>query len=146
MVNAFDVNPHQLIRAAANKLESTGLPAAPSWVGSVKSGPHAERIPQDEKFWYMRCASILYQAYGSSPIGVSSMRTHYGGRQNNGVGREHFRRSGGNMIRKGMQALEKAGLLTKKKVGRYISPKGQAFMDAVAKEVSGAKKAEAPSS
>ena len=142
MVNAFDVNPHQLIRAAAGKLPGAGLAAPPAWVGNVKSGPHAERLPQDDQFWYVRCASILYQAYSHSPVGVSSMRTHYGGRQNNGVAREHFRRSGGNMIRKGMQALEKAGLLTKKKVGRYISPKGQAFLDGVAKEVGSAKKKE----
>jgi ribosomal protein S19E (S16A) len=49
---------------------------------------------------------------------------------------EKHRKAGGNMIRKGMQALEKAGLLVKKKVGRYITPKGQQLLDSCAKEIS----------
>ncbi len=142
MVTAFDANPHQLIRQAAGKLEKIEGMQAPTWVGMVKSGPHKERLPQDSKFWYVRCASILYQSYCHSPIGVSSLQTHYGGRQNRGVAREHFRRAGGNMIRKALQAMEKAQLLTKKKVGRYIAPKGQALLDAAAKELSDQKKKE----
>ncbi|VVB57115.1 30S ribosomal protein S19e [uncultured archaeon] len=135
MVTAYDANPHQLIRATAVRLEKVEGLAAPKWVGMVKSGAHRERLPQDDKFWYVRCASLLYQAYCHSPIGVSSLQTHYGGRQKRGVARERFARAGGNMIRKGLQAMEKAGLLTKKKVGRYIAPKGQALMDSVAQEL-----------
>jgi len=140
MVSAYDVNPHQLIRAAAAKLEKVEGLKAPEWVGMVKSGASRERLPQDGKFWYMRCASILYQAYCHSPVGVSSLQTHYGGRQKRGVARERFHRAGGNMIRKALQAMEKTSLLTKKKVGRYIAPKGQQLLDAAANELTGKKK------
>ncbi len=140
MVTAYDANPHQLVRATAARLEKIEGLTPPKWVGLVKSGAHKERLPQDDKFWYMRCASLLYQAYCHSPIGVSSLQSHYGGRQKRGVAREHFRRAGGNMIRKGLQAMEKAGLLAKKKVGRYIAPKGQQMLDAVAKELASVKK------
>ncbi len=131
MVTVYDVDAMALVLASAKKLEEAGLPA-PAWVGTVKSGPHRQRLPQDPKFWYVRCASLLRQAYINSPIGVSSLRTHYGARKMRGVRPEKHRKSGGNMIRKGLQALEKAGFITKKKVGRCISPKGQALLDAVA--------------
>lgn len=143
MVSAYDVNPHQLIRQAASRLEKVEGLKAPEWVGTVKSGAHRERLPQDGKFWYMRCASILYQAYCHSPVGVSSLQTHYGGRQKRGVAREHFQRAGGNMIRKALQAMEKTQLLSKKKVGRYIAPKGQQLLDAAANDLAGKKKKEA---
>jgi small subunit ribosomal protein S19e len=136
MVTAYDVNPHKLIRAVAQKLEKMDGLVAPKWVGLVKTGVHKERLPQDSKFWYVRCASLLYQAYCHSPIGVSSLRTHYGGRKKRGVARERFRPAGGNIIRKGLQALEKAGLIAKKKVGRYITPAGQKLLDMVAYEIS----------
>lgn len=139
MVTVYDVDAHKLIRKAALKLEGMGLPAAPSWVGKVKSGSHTQRLPADSKFWYMRCASLLRKAYVGTTIGVSRMRRHYGGRLSRGVKPERHRPAGGNMIRKSFQALEKAGLLIKKKVGRSISPKGQQFLDTVAKEVSGSK-------
>ena len=135
MVTVYDVEAMALVKATAKKLEELNLPA-PNWVGVVKSGPHRQRLPQDPKFWYMRCASLLRQAYVNSPIGVSSLRTHYGARKMRGVRPEKHKKAGGNMIRKGMQALEKAGLLTKKKVGRCISPQGQALLDSVAKEIS----------
>ncbi len=137
MVTVDDVDALKLVKKTAAKLETMGLPA-PKWVGSVKSGPHVERLPQDDKFWYVRCASILRKAYVDGVIGVSRLRTHYGGRKNRGVRPEHHKRAGGNMIRKGLQALDKAGLLTKKKVGRVLSPKGHALLNAAAKEVGAA--------
>ena len=138
MVTVYDVEAGKLVRAAAKKLEGMNI-SAPPWVGMVKSGAHCQRLPQDEKFWHIRCASLLRQAYIHSPIGVSSLRTHYGGRKARGVKPEEYRKSGGNMIRKGLQALEKAGFITKKKVGRCLSPKGHAFLDGIAKEISGQK-------
>jgi small subunit ribosomal protein S19e len=52
---------------------------------------------------------------------------------------ERHRRAGGNMIRKAMQSLETAGLLKKLKVGREITAKGKALLDATAKEIASQK-------
>lgn len=134
MVTVNDVDAHKLIRKAAAKLEGV-LPAAPAWVGRVKSGSHRQRLPQDAKFWFMRCAALLRKTYVDQTVGVSRMRRHFGGRVKRGVRPEHHRAAGGSMIRKGFQALEKAGLIAKKKVGRSITPKGQQFLDSVAREV-----------
>ncbi|MFA5108881.1 MAG: 30S ribosomal protein S19e [Candidatus Micrarchaeia archaeon] len=138
MVTAYDVDALKLVKMTAQELEKMNIPA-PKWVGTVKSGPHRQRLPQDEKFWYIRCASILRKAYIGSVVGVSSLRTHYGGRKARGVRPEKHRRAGGNLIRKGMQALEKAGLMQKAKVGRELSAKGRKLLDGVAKEISNQK-------
>jgi len=91
MVTVYDVEAGKLVRAAAKKLEGMNI-SAPPWVGMVKSGAHCQRLPQDEKFWHIRCASLLRQAYIHSPIGVSSLRTHYGGRKARGVKPEEYRK------------------------------------------------------
>jgi small subunit ribosomal protein S19e len=133
MVTVYDVTPNKLVAKAAAKLEGMGIPA-PAWVGTVKSGSHAERMPQQKNFWYIRLASILRNAYVNNKIGVSSLRSHFGGKKVRGVRPEKKRKAGGAIIRKGMQALEKAGLLTKRKTGREISAAGKKLLDAAAKE------------
>ncbi|MFA6213891.1 MAG: 40S ribosomal protein S19 [Candidatus Micrarchaeia archaeon] len=133
MVTVYDVVPNKLVSKAAAKLEGMGIPAPP-WVGTVKSGPHRQRLPQQKNFWYIRLAAILRNAYVNGKVGTSSLRTHFGGKKIRGVKPEEKRRAGGAIIRKGMQALEKAGLMTKRKTGREISAAGRKLLDAAAKE------------
>ncbi|HKZ45210.1 MAG TPA: 40S ribosomal protein S19, partial [archaeon] len=68
--------------------------------------------------------------------GVSSLRSYYGGRKERGYKPAHFRRASGNIIRKILQQLEKAGFIEKVAKGRKITSKGQKLMDRVAYEVS----------
>jgi len=70
-----------------------------------------------------------------SPVGVSRLRTAYGGRKNRGHAPEHFYKGSGNIIRKALQELEKLGLVEKTPKGRVITPKGRSFLDNLAKEV-----------
>jgi small subunit ribosomal protein S19e len=133
MVTVFDVEPNKLIAKAADKLKGMKIPK-PAFVGMVKTGPHAQRPPIQEDFWYTRCASILRQAYVNGTIGINRLRRHYGGRKRRGVKPPAHSASGGSTIRKAMQELEKAGLLIKQKAGRTISPKGRKLLDNAAKE------------
>lgn len=133
MVTVFDVEPNQLISNAAGRLKEMKI-AKPEFVGIVKTGPHVQRPPSDGDFWYVRCASILRQAYVHEVIGVQKLRKHYGGKKSRGVKPEKHASAGGSTIRKAMQELEKAGLLVKEKTGRKLTPKGRAFLDGVAKE------------
>lgn len=133
MVTVYDVEPNRLIENTAKKLKDMKI-KKPDFVGVVKSGCHVERPPQDENFWYMRCASILRQAYVNSKVGTSKLRRHYGGRKNRGVMPEKHCPAGGSTIRKAMQELERAGLLEKQKTGRVLTAKGRQFLDKVAKE------------
>ncbi|MEM3625467.1 MAG: 30S ribosomal protein S19e [Candidatus Bilamarchaeaceae archaeon] len=134
MVTALDVDANALIGKVAEKLKGMNI-KKPEFVGIVKSGAHAERPPEQSDFWYIRCASILRQAYVRGVIGTNRLRTHYGGRKNRGVKPQAHRKAGGSTIRKAMQELEKAGLLKKEKFGRSLSPAGRKLLDNAAKEV-----------
>jgi small subunit ribosomal protein S19e len=133
-VSVYDVNSHILIKKVAEKLKEMGI-EKPKYVDLVKSGSHKERLPQQKDFWYIRLASILRNLYIHGNTGVGSLRLHYGGRKIRGVKPEKKRKASGSIIRRGLQALEKAGLVAKKKVGREITPAGQKLLDSVSKEI-----------
>ncbi len=135
MVTVYDVTPNKLVDKVAEKIKGMGI-AAPAWIGTVKSGSHTQRLPQQKDFWYRRLASLLRNAYVHGSVGVSSLRSHYGARKMRGVRPEKKRKAGGAIIRKGLQALEAAGLMAKKKKGREITAAGKKLLDAAAKEVS----------
>ena len=116
-VTAYDVEPNRLIVRTAEKLKAMKIPK-PAFVGMVKSGAHASRPPQQEDFWYLRCASVLRQIYVNDGVGTKKLRRHYGGRKRRGVKPGRHMPAGGSTIRKAIQELEKAGLLLKGKTGR----------------------------
>jgi len=133
MVTAFDVEPNRLIEKTAEKLKAMKI-AKPAFVGLVKTGSHAQRPPEQEDFWYLRCASILRQISINGTVGTSRLRRHYGGHKRRGVKPARHAPAGGSTIRKALQGLEKAGLLIKEKKGRVLSAKGRQLLDRAAKE------------
>ena len=136
MVRVFDADANALITKTAEKLKEMGI-KKPDFVGAVKTGAHAERPPESGDFWYVRCASLMRQAYMNSTVGVQAMRKHYGGRKNRGVKPEKHVPAGGSTVRKGFQALEEAGLMEKAQKGRKLTPKGMSLLDKCASELSG---------
>ncbi|MEM4332304.1 MAG: 40S ribosomal protein S19 [Candidatus Micrarchaeia archaeon] len=134
MVGVYEVDANRLIAVLAKKLESDGVVAPPAYIKYVKTGSHVEFGPEDKKFWYKRCASILRQAYVYGTISVGGLRRHYGGRKRHVVRRSHHRDAGGAIIRRAMQQLEKAGLLKKEAKGRSLTPAGRKMVDAACKE------------
>jgi len=97
----------------------------PVWALFVKTGVHKERPPQNPDWWYIRCASLLRKIFLHGPVGISRLRTAYGGRKRRGVKKEHFRKGSGAIIRKILQQLEQAGLVTKtEKDGRILTGDG----------------------
>ncbi|MCQ6253670.1 30S ribosomal protein S19e [Methanocaldococcus sp.] len=134
MVTVYDVPADKLIQKTAEKLKEMDI-EVPEWVPFVKTGVSRERRPEQEDWWYIRCASILRKIYIYGPVGVSRLRTAYGGRKNRGHEPEHFYKGSGNIIRKALQELEKLGLVEKRPEGRVITSKGRSFLDNIAKEV-----------
>jgi small subunit ribosomal protein S19e len=138
MASALDVDANKLIAKVAEKLKGSGV-EAPWFAGVVKSGAHKERPPEQEDFFFIRCASVLRQAYVRGIIGVRRLRTHYGGNKNRGVRPERHTKAGGSTIRKALQAMEAAGLMAKAekdgKKGRKLTAKGQKMLDNAAKDV-----------
>lgn len=129
----LDIPGNKFVEALAQELKKYSELEPPRFVYFVKTGPHAERPPQNPDFWYIRCASILRRAYIEKVIGVGRLRTYYGGRKNHGSCPEHHVDAGGSIIRKALQSLEKAGLLEKAEKGRKLSVKGRKLLIDVSK-------------
>ena len=134
MVTVYDVPADRLIQKTAEKLKEMNI-GVPPWVPFVKTGVSRERRPDQDDWWYIRCASILRKIYVNGPVGVERLRTAYGGRKNRGHAPEHFVKGSGNIIKTALPELERLGLVAKTEEGRVITPKGQSLLDNTAKEV-----------
>jgi small subunit ribosomal protein S19e len=139
MVSIHDVNPQKLIEAIALQLEKNKELAPPEWIKFVKTGSHKERPPEQKNWWYLRSAAILRSVAINGPVGVSKLRSKYGGKKNRGSSPEKFRKGSGNIIRKILQQLEKAELIKYQKdsvrKGRVIAPKGMSLLNKTAAEL-----------
>ena len=136
MTTVYDVDAQELILKAAEELKKIPEIKPPVWATFVKTGMHKERPPIADDWWYTRTASVLKTVYRLGPVGVSKLRTKYGGKKNRGVKKEHFYKGSGNILRKSLQQLEKAGFVkfAEKGVhkGRIVTPRGRAFLDKMA--------------
>ena len=136
MTTVYDVKAEPLIKETAKELEEEF--EAPEWTQFAKTGAHKERPPEQENWYHIRAAAILRRIYTDGPIGVSKLRTIYGGRKNEGHGPEHHEKASGKVIRTALQNLEEAGLVeTEEGEGRKITEEGQSFLDQKADKVLG---------
>ena len=137
----YDMDAQELIEKAAEELKKIPEIKPPVWAAFVKTGMHKERPPVENDWWYMRAASVLRTVYRLGPVGVEKLRDKYGGKKNRGVKKEHFFKGSGNILRKALQQLEKAGLVKFAErganKGRVITPKGKSFLDKIAAQIKG---------
>ncbi|MDP1552371.1 MAG: 30S ribosomal protein S19e [Methanobacteriaceae archaeon] len=131
MSTVYDVPADLLINQVAKKLTKEDKVESPEWANFVKTGVHKERRPENSDWWFVRTAALLRRVYIDGPVGVSSLRTHYGGKKDRGVDPEKFRRGSGAIIRGALHQLEAAGLIEKVEGGRIVTPKGRSFLDNV---------------
>jgi small subunit ribosomal protein S19e len=113
----MNVSKQELIIALSKELKI--MIKKPEWADFVKTGVFKERPPVDSDWWYMRAASMLLKIHKLGPVGVSKLKTKYGGRKNMGVAPEHFFKGSGKIIRTILQQLEVAGLLKQDKKGLH---------------------------
>lgn len=144
----YDVPINELILKAAEELKKIKDIIPPSWADFVKTGMHKERPPVQKDWWYIRAASVLNAINKLGPVGVSKLRTKYGGKKNRGYRPEKFFKGSGNILRKILQQLEKAGLAAKADKGihkgRIITPAGLALLGKVAAAIMTEKKITIP--
>ncbi|MFC1769159.1 30S ribosomal protein S19e [Nanoarchaeota archaeon] len=148
MTNTYDVDQTDLVEATANSLKNVPEIKAPDWAAYVKTGHYKDRPPVNQDWWYFRTAAILRRVMILGPVGVSKLRTKFGGKKNRGVRPEKRYKASGNIIRKVLQQLEKAELIKKAEKGnhkgRIISPKGISLINKAAATLRSPKKAETP--
>ncbi len=133
MTTVYDVKASDLVNAAASKLKD--MIKKPEYLNYVKSGADKERPPVDPNFWYIRNASILRQIYLNGPIGISKLRTRYGGRREHVIHAHHHRKAGGSIISDSFKGLEEIKFIKKTNEGRVITPAGKSFLDKVSTEI-----------
>jgi small subunit ribosomal protein S19e len=137
MTTIYDVPADALISRLSDYIKGNiDEVQPPQWAAYAKTGSHVERAPHDPDWWYVRTASMMRKLYINGPIGISTLRKAYGGRKRMGVRPAHFRKAGGNILRKILQQLEGAGLVQKvNKKGRIVSPKGKSLLDAMSGQI-----------
>ena len=136
MPTPYDVPASTLVKKLATELKEKDQIVPPQWAPYVKTGSHAARRPENPEWWYIRCASLLRKIYLKGPIGIIRLRSEYGGRLDRGMRPEHVRRGGGAIIRKALQQLEAAGLVTPFKIrGRILTKEGRQLLDKVSTKV-----------
>ena len=140
MPTIYNCDLSELVEKTSEELKKVETIKAPDWAIFVKTGVHKERPPVKNDWWYVRTASVLKQVYRYGPIGVSKLRTRYGGKKNRGYKPGHFYKGSGSIIRKILQQLEKEGYVKKDlksaHKGRVITAKGKKFLDDVAGKIS----------
>src|SRR5215212_10554522 len=135
MAKVFDVPAEDLISKLSDHLKKDKKINPPTWSSFVKTGTHAEKMPQNKDWWYTRCASLVRKVYLHGPIGISDLKSYYGGRKRIGYNLDHHKDAGGAIIRKGLQQLESAGYVTKKSKGRLMTDDGMKKIDRLATEI-----------
>ncbi len=129
---------NKFVEALAAELSTIKELEPPVWSKFVKTGAAKARSPENASWWFVRAASVLRCVHVDGPVGTSRLRVVYGSRKRRGTEREHFYKASGAILRKMLQQLEAGGLIKqteKPKRGRAITPKGQKFINGVAKSL-----------
>ena len=135
MARVYDVPADVLIERLTEDLKTEDI-AVPEWTAFVKTGVHADRPPQRNDWWYVRCASLLRKIYMHGPLGINDLRREYGGGKPRGYGAAKHRDAGGAIIRNAVHELEKLGYVEKIHLkGRTISSKVMKKMDRLATDI-----------
>lgn len=136
MVKAYDVPADKLIEKLAEVLKQDPNIKPPGWSKFAKTGSHAERVPLNRDWWYVRCGSLLRKVYLHGPIGLTDLKSDYGGWRQIGYNLAHHRDAGGSSIRKALQQLEAAGYILKVNgSGRMMTQEGMKRLDNLSKEI-----------
>ncbi len=135
------IKSQDFVRKCSEELKNIKDIQMPEWAKYAKTGVHKKYPPHQNDWWYIRAASLLRRIGLDGPVGVSRLRTFYGGRKERGHKPEKFRKAGGNAIRKILQQLERAGLIEQNKQGkkgRVLTEKGRRFVAKIVEDVKNA--------
>jgi len=135
LTTVYDVPPNHLIDAVAQELKTSGKIEPPEWSAHAKTGVNKEMPPVNPDWWFVRCASVLRRLYVDGPVGVSRLRSYYGGKHRRRTVTPNFDKGSGSVVRVALQQLEKAGYVKKMKAGRQLTPAGQSFLDNISHQV-----------
>ncbi len=127
-----DIQQGKIIEKTAEALKKVEEIKPTEWSKFVKTGINRERPPVNPDWWYVRAASIMKKINRLGPVGVNKLKRKYGGNKNRGHKPNKRYDASGNIIRKILQQLEKAGLIEQTTKGthkgRVLTNKGKSFL------------------
>lgn len=133
MTTVHDVPAEDLIDRLQEELEGFEEVEPPEWARYAKTGADRELPPEEDDWWYRRAASVLRRIYVEGPVGVSSLKKHYGGLDRRGSNPAHQKDGSGSVIRTVIHQLEDEELVEQAGgEGRRVTPEGQALLDDLA--------------
>ncbi len=135
MATVYDVPPNKLIEEVSKEIKDMDGIQEPEWSKFVKTGVHKEKAPDQPDWWFNRVSAILRSVYMEGPVGISRLKTKYGGKQRRGPKPEKFAKGSGSIIREALQQLEAAEFVEKTDEGRVVTSEGQSFLDDTAHEI-----------
>lgn len=140
-----DVASREFIDAFSKHLKKGNKIKMPDWAQYAKTACFKDLSPYDTDWLYVRAASVAYQLYIRGKVGVSALKTHYGGKQRNGVRPPKHHAGAGKVIRYCLKQLEEAGLVGQVKYqtddgheqssGKTLTKKGTTDMDRIASQI-----------
>ena len=114
---------------------SVGLVYDPIYL-EHETGPHCEKPPERDDWWFTRTAAVFRKVYVKGPIGIERLSAKYGGSRDRGSKPYRAVKGSRSIIRTCIQQLEEAGYLEKlKNQGRVVTSKGRSMLDNTAHEV-----------
>ncbi|BCU70797.1 30S ribosomal protein S19e [Stygiolobus caldivivus] len=137
MITVNMVPADELIKRLSEYLKENVKEVQPAeWSLYAKTASFKERTPDNSgDWWYIRAASLLRRIYIEQPLGVGETRRIYGGMKRRGTRPPISVKAPGHANRLIFRQLEKAGLVSRTKKGRILSPKGRSILDKLSYEI-----------
>lgn len=128
-----DVNAWRWIKSAARHFKQEGKLFVPNCTELVKSSHGRERAPQNQDWYYIRCAAILRALYLRPGEGYGGLSKRFASKKNNGSRPEHGVRACKGLLHWGCKSLTQLGLVEPgAESGQRLTKKGKKFVDGVA--------------
>jgi len=128
-----DVPGYKWIRAMAAQFKREGKLLVPSCSEYVKTSHGRERAPQNDDWYYIRCAAVLRHIYLRPGNGYGGLSKAFGNKKNRGSKPERTIRAATGPLHWACKSLEGLGLIGKgQKSGRVVTRDGRTRCDTVA--------------
>jgi small subunit ribosomal protein S19e len=137
MATVKDIAADKFIAALALHLENSNKFPAPKNVDIIKTASINELAPLNEKWYYIRLASVFRGLYINNGRGVGAIARTYGGNGTTKIAhkKEHSYSGSRGNVRYALKQLDAAKFTSKKagKNGRFLTDAGRRELDNIAK-------------
>jgi small subunit ribosomal protein S19e len=128
-----DVPANKWVKTMAAHLKQEGKLVVPKITELVKTSHGRERAPQNDDWFYIRCAAVLRRVYLRPGTGCGGLGKAFANKKNNGSAPEHTVKASRGALQWACQALQKINLVKPGKIkGRVITKEGRKKVDSVA--------------